>query len=153
MHQTHAYGNPTEDYELIAVALRASCRMERILDDNPTGWKLPATAAAEYEESGFSYAEVAARISQRCELSGRKLFNVTIKHHMLCHLAISAKYLHPRLGWCYMNEDYMMWIRKPRSRRFEGSLHGSLKSSKHHSKFRTRRPHPRHRHPLVLAVV
>ena len=121
MHQAHAYGNPAEDYELIAVALRASCRMERILDDNPTGWKLPATAAAEYEESGFTYAEVAARISQRCELSGRKLFNVTIKHHMLCHLAISAKYLHPRLGWCYMNEDYMMWIRKLCSRCVHGS--------------------------------
>ena len=40
-----------------------------------------------------------------------RLFNVTYKHHALLHLALGSEYESPRLGWCWMGEDYMRLTR------------------------------------------
>ena len=39
------------------------------------------------------------------------LFNVTYKHHALLHLVFVSEYESPRLGWCWMGEDYMRLTR------------------------------------------
>ena len=94
--------------------------MDRIATDYK-GWKLEQPQAAEYLETAFTYAAVATRLTQLCEASERKLFNVTIKLHALCHVAIFAKFVHPHLMWCYVHEDYMLYIRRLCQRCVHGS--------------------------------
>ena len=42
---------------------------------------------------------------------GDMLFDITPKSHYLAHIGLFAKYLNPRLGWCYAGEDFMHTVR------------------------------------------
>ena len=46
--------------------------------------------------------------------SDRGIFrwNIKPKHHYFYHLAIAAKYVHPRMGWTYGDEDFVGRIAK-----------------------------------------
>ena len=39
------------------------------------------------------------------------LFNFTIKSHYLAHIALSSRYINPRLAWCYAGEDFMQKVK------------------------------------------
>ena len=94
--------------------------MDRITTDYK-GWKLEPVQADEYLATAFTYASVAQRLTQLCEASDRKLFNVTVKLHMMVHVAIFARFIHPCLAWCYVHEDYMLYIRRLCQRNVHGS--------------------------------
>ena len=40
------------------------------------------------------------------------LFNTTIKTHYLKHIILRAAYQNPRMGMCYMFEDYMQHMKR-----------------------------------------
>ena len=42
-----------------------------------------------------------------CVRENRYLFHMVIKFHMLHHLVLDAKYLNPRMYWCFKGEDYV----------------------------------------------
>ena len=42
----------------------------------------------------------------------KPLFNVTIKAHYIIHIAVTAKFLNPRLAMCYSGEDYMHHMKR-----------------------------------------
>jgi hypothetical protein len=95
-------------------AMQMSVRMEEILAEHPTAWKLPADAATEFKQCCYDFLALfnsLATTFQKPPLK-MKLFNITIKCHYLLHGAINAKYLNPRLVWCYASEDYMSKIKK-----------------------------------------
>lgn len=48
------------------------------------------------------------------------LFHLTIKYHYLLHIGKIAKYMNPRLGWCYQGESLMHRVRIL----VQGSCHG-----------------------------
>ena len=39
---------------------------------------------------------------------GQKHWNIVIKFHYFEHLCAQARFLHPRCGWTYTDEDFMM---------------------------------------------
>ena len=50
-----------------------------------------------------------------------RLYNFTIKNHILEHLGIDASVLNPSLIWGYPSEDFLMRVRKL----VQSSVHGS----------------------------
>ena len=38
-------------------------------------------------------------------------FRITIKSHFLAHIGLNARYMNPRLGFCFAGEDYMAKIK------------------------------------------
>ena len=38
---------------------------------------------------------------------GRLLFHIVMKHHTLLHLVENARFLNPRITWCFKSEDYV----------------------------------------------
>ena len=98
-------------YDRVKVALRACVRMDTIVSST-SGWKLPDNEADEYEHCAFVYASYSSRLGQIFEGLGKRLFDVTIKYHYMCHMGLAARHLHPRFTWCYMQEDLMLIIRR-----------------------------------------
>ena len=94
-------------HKQIRLALRASVGMDAILDAHPQDIKLPPTAAEEFESCGFTFLACLTALGNHYASVGLKLFNITIKAHYLLHGVLNAKYINPRLGWCYGGEDYM----------------------------------------------
>jgi hypothetical protein len=116
---TSHYSTVTDDpvdlhrYEQILALLRASVRMDQIVHEAPiTDWVLPPVVATEYEECAFLYGELSVKIADYYEKQGRRLFNITIKTHYICHAGLMGRFLHPKLSWCYKHEDFMMYCRK-----------------------------------------
>ena len=92
-------------YDRVTVALRACVRMDTIVSST-SGWKLPDNEADEYEHCAFVYASYSSRLGQIFEGLGKRLFDVTIKYHYMCHMGLAARHLHPRFTWCYMQGSH-----------------------------------------------
>ena len=96
-------------HKSVRLALQFSSRMDEILAENKNEDCLPGPAAMEFQKCTFDLlaatkfccAEAAA-----CDPPIRA-FNLTIKSHYLCHIALQAPWINPRHGWCYAGEDLM----------------------------------------------
>ena len=99
-------GDELHDY--IYTALEASYKLDQILDLHRGEYNLPAEASRQFIGYALQYC-------QACNLlynwENDRLFNVTYKHHALLHLAFGSECESPRLGWCWMGEDYMRLTR------------------------------------------
>lgn len=108
-------------HKQVRLALKASVAFERIIAEHKHSVKLPPAVAAELVKATDTFVICAYALQQHFLASDRKLFNVTIKFHYLCHLALSSVHLNPRLGWCYVGEDYMGKIKKVASSCLRGT--------------------------------
>lgn len=93
----------------ILSALEASCRMDAILRHNKACYCLPEGASQEFMEQARVYVQNQANVHNH---GGDRLFNLTLKHHQILHCAHNAKYINPRLTWCFMGEDFMKLTKK-----------------------------------------
>lgn len=100
-----------KQHRQVRLALVQAVTMERILDENPDSYCLPAPAASLYHKSAFALVQLETALSNFYHPQGDMLFHFTIKSHYLCHLGIAAKHMNPRLAWCYSGEDLMMKIK------------------------------------------
>ena len=104
--QGRTIGDRLHDY--IYTALEASYKLDEILDLHRGEYALPAEASRQFIGYALQYC-------QSCNVlynwENDRLFNVTYKHHALLHLAFASEYESPRLGWCWMGEDYMRLTR------------------------------------------
>jgi len=93
----------------VMAGLQMSIKMETILDEHAGEWKLPGRAADDYLEACYNYLAFFTSLANTYQKAPYKfkLFNVTIKAHYLLHSAMMARFLNPRLTWCYSAEDYM----------------------------------------------
>ena len=108
----HRDGRDRSIHTTIYMGLQMSVKMETILDEHPRAIKLPVAAADDFANATFDYLACftaaadwfcfSAPLGQR-----RKLFSITIKAHYVAHAALQARFINPRLGWCYAGEDYM----------------------------------------------
>ena len=100
-----------QEHRWVRQALEASVRMEQILDEAVDAFRLPPLLAVEFLDKAHDFLiklnAIRAHFGVRLQL-----FHVTIKSHMLLHIAINARYLNPRLAWCYTGEDMMKIIKK-----------------------------------------
>ena len=100
--------------ELSCLSLNASNRMDAILKEHKDADALPPAASAEFQDETFKMlglVKFAARKAVEADPPMR-LFNITLKSHYLCHIAVNSRWLNPRLGWCYAGEDLMQKMKK-----------------------------------------
>jgi hypothetical protein len=99
----------------IKTLLRCCCQMEWIMETHRDDDVWSNGVSAEFKQCVFGYNEL---LNSLCKFYGRrgeksmKLFNTVPKNHYLAHIALAAKYINPRLAWCYMGEDFMQKIRR-----------------------------------------
>ena len=91
-------------HDLIYTALEASSKLDEILDSHRGEYNLPREASQEFIKYALQYCQACNALYN---WDDDKLFNVTYKHHALLHLAFGSEYESPRLGWCWMGEDFM----------------------------------------------
>ena len=108
-------------HKMVHMALKASCAIETILDAYPRAVRLPEEAVADFHSAVQAFLACSNALSAHFAAAGQKLFNITIKYHYLAHAAEQAKWLNPRLGWCYAGEDYMNKVKRTASSCLRGT--------------------------------
>ena len=89
--------------------------MDEMLEANRKTIKFSHEVYAEFETVGFNFLIVFNALGHYYSSVCRpalKLFNVIIKAHYLAHCIMQAKYVNPRLGWCYAGDDFMFRVRR-----------------------------------------
>jgi hypothetical protein len=93
-------------YETVVAALEANNQMETILENNP-GWRLEEPAYTEFKRASHGWACLFSDVSRQAAALELTLFDITIKLHYILHIAHFAKYVHPKLTWCFAGESFM----------------------------------------------
>ena len=101
--------NPSDDMHVrVALLLETSICIDEIVSSHTRVFKLPAAVADTLFAKTCLYCQLATSLSN---YAGVKLFNVTQTFHFLVHIGWSARYINPRISWCWMGEDYMAKMR------------------------------------------
>ena len=122
-HGTLVVRTHDEVHVKVLLAAEAAVEIDAILDRH-MGWKVEEPDATFLVDQAFTYG---ATMNSLCKYMNtpagghKKLFKVTTKMHDVCHMAMVAKYLHPRHGACYIHEDFMQVVR----RFAQSAAHGS----------------------------
>ena len=98
-----------EIHVLINGGLQTSLRMEEIMDEYAHAYRFPPDIADEFMKSTITYVQIQMKLAN---LYGERLFLITMKHHYLIHISHRSKFINPRLGWCFMGEDFMHHLRQ-----------------------------------------
>ena len=100
-------------HDSVSLCLAASVRAEEILDEHSTIPALPEEAAEELKDILLQFLCLFAALHREfIDASPSVLyFSVTIKAHMLAHIAHSCYFLNPTVGWCYLGEDFQHLMR------------------------------------------
>ena len=96
-----------KQHKQVKLGLQCAARMEAILDANATAYRLPPAVAQEYEHQVNSLVQLQAALGNFYHPQGRAMFHFTVKSHYAMHLGMTARYINPRVGWCYSGEDMM----------------------------------------------
>lgn len=102
--------NPSiEIHRMLLVMLKANNNMEEILDEHRYEAALPALAAQRFVDNAFRMAHLQHLIY--CHFNDEPLlrgsFAITIKLHMVLHIALHSHEISPRLTWNFTGEDSM----------------------------------------------
>jgi len=107
----------------IEYMLRCSLQLENMIRTHRDKYCYPPPLAAEFRSITEKYLILMSAIARTYGESGRKLFDITTKHHILWHAADSSRMLSPSRTWCYKGEDGMMRVRRIASSCLTGTKH------------------------------
>ena len=93
-----------DDHQRVRIALETGVRLDTILDEHTGEWRLSPDAAQEFLQTALTHVQMTCSVAN---LHGMRLFNITLKTHYLIHAAYRGLHMNPRVGWCFMGEDYM----------------------------------------------
>ena len=96
----------------VAFLLKSSVKLEKMLRDNKALFRYPAALSAEFLAEANKYLQLSSSVARSYNEAGRRLFDITTKHHILWHAVASAQLLNPAKSWCYMGEDCMQHARR-----------------------------------------
>ena len=101
-------------HQTVRLALAASVRAKEILDENSTSVTLPEEAAAELKDILLQFLCLFGALHRQFLDQDPPVlyFSITIKDHMMAHIAHSCYHLNPAFCWCYMGEDFQALMRK-----------------------------------------
>ena len=89
-------------------ALKRQVEIDNLVDTREMDeYVLRPDVATRLVDCTFEYLALFSAIGRHYAERGWNLFDLTIKGHVLAHLALNGKYLHPKLGTCYQGEDFM----------------------------------------------
>ena len=100
------------NHDAVTLALDMSLRMDRVLDAYPGSVTLPEEAAEDFVASSFVFLHQYTRLASLYNAGGDMVFNVTVKSHMVAHIALRAGDLNPRRAWCFSGERMMLLMRR-----------------------------------------
>ena len=104
--------NGNELHNCVQMALEKAVAIDTALKNHRKVFRFPTDVARAFEQNVFDFLTL---YTMAADLAPRyydyPLFNITIKCHNLAHGAINAKYINPRLQWCWSGEDYMKWAK------------------------------------------
>ena len=92
---------------LVGSLLDNQVRFQNLLDEDATDFQMEPGRARELCEVTDLVVGTYCRLAAAADRDGKLLWSVVPKHHMLWHFARKAKWLHPRRGACYQDEDFM----------------------------------------------
>ena len=93
-------------HKKIHVLLKLNCRLEELLDLHKYSYRFPPEDAANFRDSMNGFLLLQSQLSQHFADHDPQLFRLTEKSHFLQHLAMEAKFVNPRLIWCFSGEDF-----------------------------------------------
>ena len=93
----------------VRTLLEASVWMDTTISEYRHDYCFPTPIGDMFFGKAAVYSQACSALANWGEL---RVFNVTLKHHHLLHIACLAKWLNPRATWCFMGEDYMQRARK-----------------------------------------
>lgn len=95
------------EIKLMQLFLHQAVSLESMLDENASIYRLPGQTQARFEQTMLSFVQINVSLGRIFHPRGQRLFNHTIKHHFMCHLAHISRRINPHLGWCYAGEGFM----------------------------------------------
>ena len=115
LHIWHDLHNPSiEIHRMLLVMLKANNRMEELLDEHRYETALPALSAQQFVDNAFRMAHlqhlIHSHLSEEPLLRGS--FAITIKLHMVLHIALHSHQISPRITWNFTGEDSMGVLKK-----------------------------------------
>jgi hypothetical protein len=96
----------------VKLLLGASVKLEHMLVEHADLIKFPTLVADDFLSTTVDLLLLATALAKHYNEMGRKLWDITPKAHYLFHCAYNARFLNPRLSWCYSGEDYMQKIKR-----------------------------------------
>ena len=99
-------------FEKVTRALEKSIECDEILSRHKRDWTLPANELIRFQDAMWDFVQLQDELSVAAGQRGLKLFNVTIKSHYLCHIALQCEHMSASQTWCYMPEDFMARMKK-----------------------------------------
>ena len=99
-------------HQQVAYMLRCSVKLEDMLREHKALYRFPPDIALEFRATTEKYLQLTSSVARIYGESGRKLFDVTTKHHILWHCADSGSLINPAKSWCYKGEDNMLHVRR-----------------------------------------
>ena len=105
---------PLDVHNQIRSMLQANVRAESILDAHAKAYCLPPAAAVKFEDAVSLMFQLQNQLAEHFlqDEDNVKVFNRTSKINFCCHSARLAKYLNPRMVWCFRGEDMMRHTQK-----------------------------------------
>ena len=97
------YNQRLEVHRQVELYLRLNMSLEETLTEHKESYALPPAAAAVFEETVTTMLQVLTSVAEH--YLEEKLFNLTQKSHFMQHSALLAKYISPRVLWCFQGED------------------------------------------------
>ena len=105
--------NPRDPkHQAIELALRMSHNMDNIIDRHPDAIVLPTEASSELRGAAFVFLGQLNYLAQAYNEAGDMVFDITIKAHMLAHIALRSGDINPRRTWCFSGERMMLHVRR-----------------------------------------
>jgi len=99
----------------IQMALEASVGIDTILEQNKSCFKFETNVYDDFLKLGWTFLVVYNALGYYFSATSRpaiKIFNITVKLHMMGHCILQGKWLNPRIGWCYSGEHMMFKVRR-----------------------------------------
>ncbi|CAE7290420.1 unnamed protein product [Symbiodinium sp. CCMP2592] len=89
----------------IRVMLKLNTTLEGILTNSKGDFALCAEDAAQFQDATMGWLLLQKELQDHFSDSDVPLFNVTEKSHFIEHAALLARYINPRMVWCFAGED------------------------------------------------
>ena len=96
-----------EEDRIVAELLDHQQAIARIIEEHATELLLPEDKELELQRHIIDFLARDTELGNMADARGDLLWNCTTKFHMVFHLAQRCKYLCPRRGACWIDEDFV----------------------------------------------
>ena len=101
-----------ETHRRILLLLKLNWKLEDMLGQFKGSFNMPGPDAAVFGDTMSGFLLLQSELSDFFKDHEPRMFAVTEKSHFLQHLGLEAKWLNPRLIWCFSGEDMQRRVQR-----------------------------------------